>query len=145
MGKKGARKESEDSDRKKDKDKGGKRRARPPDLPLMDLVEGCPPHGRLVFEWVVGNGIGDAAVEDAQAAYERAFEVRRARVEDQARREEAEDSDRKGDEVVCRIRSRMVMGPVNGQQSWRIDEDPVRRATTWNWVGFFVIEDRSWS
>ena len=79
MGKKGARKESEDSDKKKDKDKGGKRRARPPDLPLMDLVEGCPPHGRLVFEWVVGNGIGDAAVEDAQAAYERAFEVRRAR------------------------------------------------------------------
>ncbi|MBK8018736.1 MAG: hypothetical protein IPK20_19900 [Betaproteobacteria bacterium] len=74
MGKKGARKESDDSDKKKDKEKGGKRRARPPDLPLMDLVEGCPPHGRLVFEWVVGNGIGDAAVEDAQAAFERAYE-----------------------------------------------------------------------
>ena len=54
---------------------GKKKRAGGP-KGIVDVLN-CPPLSHFYYELVVGNGIGDDAVEDALAAFERAWEVRR--------------------------------------------------------------------
>ena len=43
---------------------------------IIDVLN-CPPTSRFYCELVVGNGIGEDAVEDALDAFQRAWEVRR--------------------------------------------------------------------
>lgn len=100
--------------------------------PIEDALA-CPPSARFFFELVVGNGIGDKAVEDAAQAYRRAFESRREKALDEARRHDPECA--KG----CKSEQHFVTGPLMSPQQWRIeDQDPVR-ATTWSWLGYYSI------
>lgn len=132
MGKKPGRPEDEPDRKKREKAKPAPARE-----PLMVGVERCPPTGRLVFEWVVGNGLGRHAAQDAQRAYERAYELRMKRAEEKARQADATDPQRR-----CTLHRSHVVGPFAGHQSWRFeDDDEVPRATTWNWVGFVVLEE----
>ncbi|MBI1394936.1 MAG: hypothetical protein GC151_03070 [Betaproteobacteria bacterium] len=140
MGKKaGKRVDDASMEKKKEKDRDKVARRRPAEQEtLMVAVERCPPQSQLVFEWVVGNGLGDEAVPDAQKAYERAFELRLAAVEQKARAPLGDDSCAKG----CEARHRSVVGPVFGPQSWQIDAKvSPPRATTWSWVGFVTVTD----
>jgi hypothetical protein len=125
MGKKDEKKQ--DSDRKKKRDK-----KKEPRTPLEEALA-CPPCARFFHELVVGNGIGERAVEDAAQAYQRAFEDRRERALDAARKAEAECA--KG----CRLGEHFVNGPYMSPQEWRIEgHDPVR-ATTWSWLGYYSV------
>jgi hypothetical protein len=93
----------------------------------------CPPSARFFHELVVGNGIGDNAVEDAAQAYQRAFESRREKALDAARHHEPECG------KSCKSGEHFVTGPFMSPQQWRIEEkDPVR-ATTWSWLGYYSI------
>lgn len=146
MGKKAGKHDTDAAPEKKGKGKGkekdrlkvgGSRRAGAAGEPLMLAVERCPPDGRLLYEWVVGNGLGVEAVAAAQAAYDRAFDVRLAALEARARTPAAGDCG-KG----CVTHRRSLFGPVFGPQSWQIDTDAEpARATTWSWVGFFTLTD----
>jgi len=60
--------------------------------PIEDALA-CPPSARFFPELVVGNGIGEHAVEDAMKAYRKAWE---------SRREKALDSAQKHEEIFCR-------------------------------------------
>lgn len=105
--------------------------------PLMLAVERCPPRETLVFEWVVGQGLGDDAVVAAQRAFERAYEVRLARA-----RERANAPDGGACPAGCEAGARTVLGPLSGPQKWEIDSAVApMRAATWNWVGFVVVTD----
>ena len=101
-------------------------------LPIEGALA-CPPSARFFCELVVGNGIGDKAVEDAAQAYQRAFESRREKALDEARRHDHECG------KSCKSAQHFVTGPLMSPQEWRIeDEDPVR-ATTWSWLGYYSI------
>lgn len=131
MGRKSDRKPvDDDSDRKR------KRKERGPGVAeLMAAVQGCPPSTRLHFEWVVGNGIGEHAVREAQQAHGRAMVARVERAE-RAARAPADDCP-KG----CKAEP-LVIGPLHGRQRWQIDvaADPPR-ACTWSWVGYIGLCD----
>lgn len=112
-------------------------RADPDREPLMLAVERCPPREALVFEWVVGQGLGDDAVVAAQRAFERAYEVRLGRA-----RERANAPDEGTCPPGCETGTRTVLGPLSGTQKWEIDSGVApMRAATWNWVGFLVVTD----
>jgi hypothetical protein len=99
----------------------------------LEQALACPPSARFFSELVVGNGIGEQAVEDAARAYQRAFESRREKALEAARRHEADCTD------GCRSGEHFVTGPYMSPQEWRIEEhDPVR-ATTWSWLGYYSI------
>jgi hypothetical protein len=101
--------------------------------PPIEVALACPPSARFFYELVVGNGIGDNAVEEAAQAYQRAFESRREKALDEARRHDHECG--KG----CTSEQHFVTGPLMSPQEWRIeDQDPVR-ATTWSWLGYYSI------
>jgi hypothetical protein len=83
---------------------------------------------------VVGNGIGDDAVEDALAAFERAWEVRRQKAF------EAATQDGEQPTPDCVVSDRLVLGPFSSKQDWKIDWDAEpMTAMTWCWVGYESI------
>jgi hypothetical protein len=131
MGKKSEKKAADDVGEKKKKRKGRGLGA----AELMTAVQGCPPSGQFHFEWVVGNGLGEDAVRDAQLAHARALAARIERAERAAR------SPRAGCEKGC-TGDATVLGPLHGRQHWHIEADAEpARATTWSWVGFVAVCD----
>jgi len=104
--------------------------------PRRGIVEvlACPPMARFHYELVVGNGIGEDAVEDAQEAFKRAWEARREKAQDEAsRRPENGAKD-------CSVAEHRVVGPFSSAQDWRIDTDvEPMTAMTWCWVGYESI------
>ncbi len=81
MGKKEERKLDSDAKLKK---RERKKREGAPKRGIVDVLS-CPPVAHFHYELVVGNGIGDDAVEDALEAFRRAFEARRQKAYDAAR------------------------------------------------------------
>jgi hypothetical protein len=125
MGKKGDKKPDAEGKGKK----RGKKKKSYATLPIEDALA-CPPSARFFCELVVGNGIGDNAVEDANEAYNRARESRREKALEAAQHHGAECA--KG----CDPGEHQIFGPFYGPQAWRIEEDDPQRATTWSWLGF---------
>jgi hypothetical protein len=120
-------------DRKVDDHKKKRGKKRKEHAVPLEAALACPPSARFFSELVVGNGIGDKAVEDAAQAYQRAFEARREKALDAARGHDHECG--KG----CRSEEHFVTGPFMSPQQWQIEEkDPVR-ATTWSWLGYYSI------
>jgi len=99
---------------------------------IVDVLN-CPPVARFHCELVVGNGIGDDAVEDALEAFKRAFEARRQKAYEAAREAEPVAKD-------CEVSEHRVVGPFSSAQDWKIDtdSDPMT-AMTWCWVGYESI------
>lgn len=121
------------SDRKLDADSKGKKRGKKKKtyatLPIEDALA-CPPTAKFFYELVVGNGIGDDAVEDALEAYNRARDSRREKALEAAQKHVPEC------EKGCDPGEHQVAGPFFGPQSWRIEDEDPQRATTWSWLGF---------
>lgn len=111
----------------------GKKRRSQESTGIVDVLN-CPPLSQFHYELVVGNGIGEDAVEDAAAAFERAWE---------ARRQKAYEAALAGGEPLppdCVVRERMVLGPFSSKQDWKIDSDAEpKTAMTWCWVGYQCI------
>jgi hypothetical protein len=97
--------------------------------PIQDALA-CPPTAKFFHELVVGNGIGENAVEDAVEAYRKAWESRREKALDAAQRHEPEGG------KSCSASEHLVLGPFFGPQCWRIEDEEPQRATTWSWLGF---------
>lgn len=97
--------------------------------PIEDALA-CPPIAKFFHELVVGNGIGENAVEDAMEAYRKAWESRREKALDAAKHHEPERGKN------CSASEHLVLGPFFGPQSWRIEDEDPQRATTWSWLGF---------
>lgn len=100
--------------------------------PIEDALA-CPPCAEVFFELVVGNGLGDNAVEDALEAYRRAFESRRERALEAAQRHDPACG--KG----CQSEEHLIVGPYMSPQDWRIEDTDLVRATTWSWLGYHSI------
>ena len=124
MGKKGIKKSSTDG---KGKKRGKKKKFTT--SPIEDALA-CAPCAKFFPELVVGNGIGDHAVEDAIEAYRRAWESRREKALEAAQRHEPVA------DKQCEAGEHVVLGPFFGPQSWRIEQDDPPRATTWSWIAF---------
>ena len=89
MGRKEERKlDSEAKLKKREK----KRKEGAPKRGIVDVLN-CPPVARFHYELVVGNGIGDDAVEDALEAFKRAWEARRQKAYEAARAAETPGKD----------------------------------------------------
>jgi hypothetical protein len=100
---------------------------------IVDVLN-CPPLSHFYHELVVGNGIGDDAVEDALAAFERAWEVRRQKAYDAAN----QANEKPGKDCVGA--EHLILGPFSSKQDWRIDWDAEpMTAMTWCWVGYESI------
>lgn len=113
--------------REKKKKESGPRRG------IVDVLA-CPPMARFHYELVVGNGIGEDAVEDAQEAFKRAWEARRQKAHEAASLQP--DSGAKD----CGVAEHRVIGPFGSAQDWRIDADTEpMTAMTWCWVGYESI------
>ena len=125
MGKKGGRKVGDYSRGKK----RGKKKKTYAALPIEDALA-CPPMAKFFYELVVGNGIGDDAVQDALDAYNRARDSRREKALEAAQKHVPEC------EKACDPGEHQVAGPFFGPQSWRIEDEDPPRATTWSWLGF---------
>ncbi len=113
-------------------DAKGKRRGKKKKLttsPIEDALA-CPPTAKFFHELVVGNGIGDHAVEDATEAYRKAWESRREKALEAAQKHEHESGKN------CGAGEHLILGPFFGPQAWRIERDDPQRATTWSWLGF---------
>ena len=99
---------------------------------IIDVLN-CPPVARFHCELVVGNGIGNDAVEDALEAFKRAFEARRQKAFETAREAEPAGKD-------CEVSEHRVVGPFSSAQDWKIDADiDPMTAMTWCWVGYESI------
>lgn len=109
--------------------KRGKKKKAFATLPVEDALA-CPPSARFFYELVVGNGIGEDAVNDAVEAYRRAWESRREKALEAAQQHE-HDCGRN-----CKSGEHMILGPFFGPQDWRVENDDPQRATTWSWLGF---------
>jgi hypothetical protein len=97
---------------------------------IVDVLH-CAPIASFHYELVVGNGIGDYAVEDAQEAFRKAFEARRQSALEAAGRE----PDNLGKN--CEAGEHRVIGPFSSAQDWKIDSDAEpMTAMTWCWVGY---------
>jgi len=129
MGKKDERRLDADAKTKK---RGKKKRVGGP-KGIVDVL-GCPPLSRFYYELVVGNGLGEDAVEDALAAFERAWEVRRQKAYEAATR----GGDTLGKD--CSPAEHVILGPFSSKQDWKIDWDAEpMTAMTWCWVGYESI------
>jgi hypothetical protein len=129
MGRKDDRKLDADTKTKK---RGKKRRVGGP-KGIVDVLN-CPPLSRFYCELVVGNGLGDDAVEDALAAFERAWEVRRQKSYEAA----TQGGEKPGKDCVGA--EHLVLGPFSSKQDWKIDwEAEPMTAMTWCWVGYESI------
>ena len=124
MGKKSVKKTGPDGKTRKH---GKKKKATT--APIEDALA-CPPSARFFYELVVGNGIGENAVEDATEAYRKAWESRREKALDAAQKHEHEGGKN------CGAGEHLVLGPFFAPQSWRIENEDPQRATTWSWLGF---------
>ena len=116
--------------------KGRKRDKKRKESPRHGIVEvlACPPIARFHCELVVGNGIGQDAVEDAQEAFRRAFEARREKAQ------QAASTHPENGHPECEVVEHRVVGPFTSSQDWRIDADAEpMTATTWCWVGYESI------
>ena len=122
MGKKGNK--SEAKGKKRDKKKKAYAT-----LPIEDALA-CPPSARFFYELVVGNGIGEDAVNDAVEAYRRAWESRREKALEEAQKH-GHDCGKN-----CMSGEHLILGPFFGPQDWRVEGDDPQRATTWSWLGF---------
>jgi hypothetical protein len=125
MGKKANKKPAGDGKGKK----RGKKKKGFASLPIEDALA-CPPSARFFYELVVGNGIGDDAVNDAVEAYRRAWESRREKALEAAQKH-AHDCGKS-----CKTGEHLILGPFFGPQDWRVEDDDPQRATTWSWLGF---------
>ena len=113
--------------------KRDKKRKDAPRYGIVDVLA-CAPIAKFHCELVVGNGIGEDAVEDAQEAFRRAVEARREKAHEAASRHP--DSGTTVGEIV----EHRVIGPFSSAQDWRIDTDAEpMTATTWCWVGYESI------
>lgn len=100
---------------------------------IVDVLA-CAPLSRFHYELVVGNGIGEGAVEDAQEAFRRAWEMRRQKAFESA----STHPDNLGKD--CVVAEHRVVGPFSSAQDWRIDLDSEpATAMTWCWVGYESI------
>ncbi len=124
MGKKSVKKTGADGKARKH---GKKKKATT--SPIEDALA-CPPSAKFFHELVVGNGIGENAVEDATEAYRKAWESRREKALDAAQKHEHEAAKN------CSPGEHLILGPFFGPQSWRIENEDPQRATTWSWLGF---------
>jgi hypothetical protein len=124
VGKKSIKKAGADG---KGKKRGKKRKSAT--SPIEDALA-CPPTAKFFHELVVGNGIGEHAVEDATEAYRKAWESRREKAFGAAQTHEHEGAKN------CGPGEHLVLGPFFGPQSWRIEDEDPQRATTWSWLGF---------
>ena len=97
--------------------------------PIEDALA-CPPSAKFFQELVVGNGIGEHAVEDAAEAYRKAWESRREKALEAAQQHPHEGGE------GCVAGEHLILGPFFGPQSWRIEDEDPQRATTWSWLGF---------
>jgi hypothetical protein len=128
MGRKVEKKLEGDAKQKK-RDKK-KKEVTGPKRGIVDVLH-CPPIGKFYYELVVGNGIGDDAVEDALEAFKRAWESRRQKAHEAAN----QDVERPGKD--CEVAEHLVVGPFNSPQDWKIDTDAEpMTAMTWCWVGY---------
>ncbi|HEX4985964.1 MAG TPA: hypothetical protein VFV71_07825 [Burkholderiales bacterium] len=124
MGKKSARKADAG-------DKPGKRgKKKKYHASAIEDALSCPPTAKFFHELVVGNGIGEHAVEDAAEAYRKAWDSRREKAL------EAAQAHRPDNEKDCGKSEHLILGPFFGPQSWRVEGDDPQRATTWSWLGF---------
>ncbi len=113
--------------------KRDKKRRPGPGYGIVDVLA-CPPISTFHYELVVGNGIGDDAVEDAQEAFRRAWQARSEKAHEAASRR-PETTSRN-----CEVVEHRVVGPFSSNQDWRIDVDAdPKTATTWCWVGYQAI------
>ena len=124
MGKKNIKKAGSDN---KGKKRGKKKKTAT--SPIEDALA-CPPNAKFFPELVVGNGIGEHAVEDATEAYRKAWESRREKALEAAQNHEHEGGKN------CAAGEHLILGPFFGPQSWRIEDEDPQRATTWSWLGF---------
>ncbi len=100
---------------------------------IVDVLA-CAPVSRFHYELVVGNGIGEDAVEDAQEAFQRAWEMRRQKAFEAA----STHPERLGKD--CEIAEHRVVGPFSSTPDWRIElEADPPAAMTWCWVGYESI------
>jgi len=125
MGKKDEKRLDADAKTKK---RGKKKRVGGP-KGIVDVLS-CPPLSRFYYELVVGNGIGDDAVNDAVEAYRRAWESRREKALEAAQKHEHDCG------KSCGSGEHLILGPFFGPQDWRVEDDDPKRATTWSWLGF---------
>lgn len=125
MGKKDNKKPDGDGKGKK----RGKKKKGAVSLPIEDALA-CPPSAKFFYELVVGNGIGDDAVNDAVEAYRRAWESRREKALEAAQKHEHDCGKN------CMSGEHLILGPFFGPQDWRVEDDDPQRATTWSWLGF---------
>jgi hypothetical protein len=109
--------------------KRGKKKKGFATLPIEDALA-CPPSAKFFYELVVGNGIGDDAVNDAVEAYRRAWESRREKALDAAQKHEHDCGKN------CKSGEHLILGPFFGPQDWRVEDVDPQRATTWSWLGF---------
>jgi hypothetical protein len=124
VGKKGGKKAgTEDKVRKHGKKK------KTTTSPIEDALA-CPPAAKFFHELVVGNGIGERAVEDAAEAYRKAWESRREKALAAAQLHQHDGG------KACGPGEHLILGPFFGPQSWRIEGEDPQRATTWSWLGF---------
>ena len=124
VGKKGIKKSGAES---KGKKRGKKKKLTT--SPIEDALA-CPPSAKFFQELVVGNGIGEHAVEDASEAYRKAWESRREKAMLAAQQHQHEGGEN------CEAGEHLILGPFFGPQSWRIEGEEPQRATTWSWLGF---------
>ena len=94
-----------------------------------------PPCARFFHELVVGNGIGEHAVQDAAEAYRKAWESRREKALEAAQAHQHDDG------KACDS-EHLILGPFFGTQAWRIEGEDPQRATTWSWLGFQSVHFR---
>jgi len=115
--------------RKRDK----RQKEGPPRRGIVDVLA-CAPVSRFHYQLVVGNGIGEDAVADAQEAFQRAWEVRRQTAF------EAAGALPEGLGKDCEIAEHRVVGPFSSTPDWRIDlEADPPAAMVWCWVGYESI------
>ena len=124
MGKKGIKKAGAESKARK---RGKKKKFTT--SPIEDALA-CPPTAKFFQELVVGNGIGEHAVEDAAEAYRKAWESRREKALEAAKQHPHEGGE------GCVAGEHLILGPFFGPQSWRIEGEDPQRATTWSWLAF---------
>jgi hypothetical protein len=117
---------------KADADSKGRKRGKKKKISTSAIEDAlaCPPTAKFFHELVVGNGIGEHAIEDAAEAYRKALDSRREKAQEAAQSHE-HDSGKN-----CNGSEHLVLGPFSGAQSWRIEREDPLRATTWNWIGF---------
>jgi hypothetical protein len=113
-------------------DSKGKKRGKKRKIATFAIEDAlaCPPTARFFHELVVGNGIGEHAIEDATEAYRKAWELRREKALEAAQQHEHEGGKN------CSAGEHLILGPFFGPQCWRIEDEDPPRATTWSWLGF---------